>query len=239
MTFAMAAPVVLANNRFFYSKPRFGVAIWLSLFCLSMLFAAIAVFLAFWSVFETWLTLHSRPLNHVDWLSASAVAFAPWIILAVGGISLAIANQKLSGLFANEAKVDLSALAGLQTGTHQGYVVIELPVDVPHVSSSASHIIQTRGAAAKLTDSELEACWQHEAHHIRAKHSRFIAFVNLADKLLRHVPATRAMKNEVSTLLELAADKAITNPQAGIAAIRKLATGKEADLRIEKLLLRG
>lgn len=234
----MAAPVVLANNRFFYSRPRFGVAVWLGLFCLSMLFAAIAVFLAFWSVFETWLTLDRKPLDEIDWISAGAVAFAPWIILAVGGISLALANQKLSGLFASEAKVDLSALAGLQAATHQGYAVIELPVDVAHVSSSSSHIIQTRGAAAKLTESELEACWQHEAHHIRARHSRLIAFVNLADRLLRHVPATRAMKNDVSTLLEIEADKAITNPQAGIAAIRKLATGKEADLRIEKLLLR-
>lgn len=239
MTFAMAAPVVLANNRFFYSRPRFGVAIWLSLFCLSLLFAAVAIFLAFWSVFETWLTLERRPLEEIDWITAGAVAFAPWVILAVGGISLALANQKLSALFAPEARIDLSALAGLQAATHAGYAVIELPVDVAHVSSSASHIIQTRGAAGILPLSELEACWQHEAQHIRAKHHRLISFVNFADKLLRHVPATRAMKSEVSTLLEIEADKAITNPKAGIAAIRKLATGKEADLRIEKLLLRS
>lgn len=233
------APTVMMRARVFYRHPTFGVISWLSLFAFGALAAAFAVFLAVWSVFETWLVLGNEK-EPVNWFEAISVAFAPWVLLAVGGISIALVNDRLADLFAPEVRVDLSALGGRPVAKHLGYSVVELPLPIAHIGSSSRErvILQTSGARTLLSEAELLASWQHEAAHLRLHHGRVTAVVNLVDVLFKRFAATQALKREVTLLLELIADRAVTDRTSAATALAKLRGGtpeREVQIRLVHL----
>ena len=220
---ALMAPTVMLRPKVFYRHPTFGLICWLGLFAVGVIAASSAVLLAFLSVFETWLTLE-QPAGQIDWFQAISVAFAPWVLLAVGGISIAMVNQRLTSLFSSDNRVDLSILGGKSVAQVGGYRVIELPLPFAHISSSSrdSLIIQTSGAVSLLSTRELEACWQHEVVHLKFGHGKVLSVVNLVHTLSKRLVATQALKREVTLLLELIADKAVSDRAAARSALVKL-----------------
>lgn len=233
VAFAYFAPLALVGRATLYKMPKLGIVLWLFLFVVSVLCAALAFGLAAYSVFETWLQIDQRPAGTKQWIEVLVTSFAPWLTLAVAGILVALADQKLEGFFGASRRVTPGLLGGIVVGRFDNYTIIELPLPILYVGSSHKDraILQTTGASGILTESELSACYQHEAAHLRGRHAPLLGVLNLVRHTLGIFAVTKAMVSEVGLLVELLADSKVADRTALTSALRKI--GKmDRELRI-------
>ena len=238
VAFAYFAPMALTGRRFLYRHHRLGLAVWFGFFASSALAFIAALFLACYSVFETWTNLQQTRIGSDTWLEALIVSFAPWLVLAFAGVATALVNQKLDGVFDHSHRVAPALLGAKKVAEFDAFDVLELPLDFMYLGSSSvdRSILQTRGAREALTSQELKVCHQHEAAHIRLRHGRIAATIALINTLLGGVAATRAMTTEVSVLLELSADSRVSNKPALVSALKKIGSGdRESLIRLSLL----
>ena len=92
----IATPFALVNNRFVYAHPRFGLTLWFTAFTTSALALLTALGLAVWSIFDTYATLQTVS-GAADFWPSIASSFAPWLLLAFGGIMMALLRREQSG----------------------------------------------------------------------------------------------------------------------------------------------
>ena len=201
-----AAPLLLVGR--FDKTPRLGLTVWFAAFLSSGLATALAIGIAIASIFDTYLKLVANPVGSADWLATLAVSFAPWLILAISGIALALANQRLEPILANAREVSPLLDAALMPWmTFQGYQVmrIELPIMVAAVSRGKILISTT--AARTLRESELHAVLWHEIGHLRGRHNQLKQLAGFVRSLSPWFVASQALVNEVHRLAELDADR--------------------------------
>jgi Zn-dependent protease with chaperone function len=209
----ITTPFALVNSRYVYSHPRFGIAMWFSAFASSVFALFAALGLAVWSIFDTYATLQTVRGVEDFWPSV-ATSFAPWLLLAFGGISLALITQRLEPLGSLDATATTSINGGSTLRMHRGVrvVVVELPVVLAFslgrsITSTDAQIVITSQTIAQLTEAELDAVLDHEFYHLKARHQLCNWLVRLLSLLTSRLLTTRLMTRETELLFELAADR--------------------------------
>jgi len=200
-----AAPMLVGR---FDRRPRLGLTLWFAAFLSSGLAAATAIAIAVASVFETYLNLLAEPLGSAGWLTVLGVSFAPWFILAISGVALALTNQRLEPILASARDLGPQLDSAMRPWmTFQGYQVmrIELPIMVAAVARGK--ILVSTSAAHGLRENELHAVLWHEIGHLRGGHNQLKQLAGFVQSLSPWLVASQALVNEVSRLAELDADR--------------------------------
>lgn len=245
----ITTPFALVDSPFVYTHPRFGIAMWFAAFTSSAGAMLAAIGLAVWSVFETYATL--QRVDSVENVFLSIIlSFAPWVLLALGGISLALITQRLEPLGNGEAEAPNSISGGSTIRIHRGVrvVVVDLPVVLVFslgrsTTSADAQIVVTRQTFAQLTEVELDAVLDHEFYHLKARHPLWNGIVKVLALLTSRLLTTRLMTREIELLLELAADRYAAKQNGSVAvasALRKLLgsnTSRQAKHRLRYLTL--
>lgn len=199
------APVLLVGR--FSNQPRLGLALWFSALLSSGVAAFLALSVAIASVFSTYAKLSSSPLGSPDWQLALVMSFAPWLILGISGIALALINHRLEPLVL--AARDVTPLFDAASRKWRCFESLQVSiVSVPIMFAAASRrtILISQLAVDALDERELQAVLWHEIGHIRGRHNllkRLALFVKVLSPWLN---TTNAMVYEIDRLLEIAAD---------------------------------
>ena len=200
------APMVSVGR--FNKTPRLGITIWF-LALLSAGFAvALAAATALFSILETYLRLSANPVGSDRWLLALVTSFAPWLILAIAGISLALVNQRVAPLLI-QAKTQLPALEASfkPVSTFEGYQVYCANLPFFWAAVIRGRIVVSSHALDNLTDSELSAVLWHEVGHIQGRHNLIKSLAGFVSLLSPGLTASRMLSSEVYRLAELDADR--------------------------------
>ena len=192
----------------FNKTPKLGLAIWFAAFLSSGLATLVAIFVAVASIFETYVKLSAAPLGSVGWLQTLGISFAPWFILAISGIALALINQRIEPLISSARATAPMIDAALRPWmSFNGYRVrqIELPVMVAAVAQGK--ILVSTTAARTLRESELHAVLWHEIGHLRGRHNQLKELAGFIRTISPWLIASQALVNEVVRLSEIDADR--------------------------------
>lgn len=195
-----AAPMFLVAR--FNRRPNLGIAIWFVLFFSVVLASVVAIGLASWSIFETYIRLQA---GEEIWFTLLA-SIAPWVLLGFAGILVALANQKLAPLFTQGKRADyLSLIAPRELFKYRRAMVYEL--DVPNYFAFTKDLgIYLTKATFDLPQPQLQAILRHEYGHIVLGHQKLKRVTALAIQLMPWFAVSRAFSKEVERLCELAAD---------------------------------
>ena len=200
------APLVLIGR--FNNFPRMGLAIWFTALLSAGVAVVIALAVAVGSVITTYLTLVANPVGTESWLLALAASFAPWLILAVAGISLGLVNQRVAPMIAlaNQAAPLLTA-AAKPVREFAGLPVRSIQLPIMVAAAHRGSILVSTEALASLSDAELEAVLWHEVGHIRGRHNQLKQLAGFVLLLSPWLAASRALVAEVERLAEVDADR--------------------------------
>lgn len=200
------APLTFRNR--FTNQPNLGISLWLLSFLAAFVSTLIALAVAIWSIFDTWheLESHSQPLWHTLLFS-----FAPWVVLGLAGISMAIFVQKLepvreqSQMEASYRNLPSKGLADFQSVEVRE---IDLPVRLAFTvgNGKSGTIFLSSEVSRMLSKDELEALLWHELAHAKFRHNAIKSLVKIIRHLGGVVLASRVLASEVDRLCELAAD---------------------------------
>lgn len=199
------APVLLVGR--FSKYPRLGLALWFSALLSSGFGALLALSVAVASVFSTYAKLSSSPLGSPDWQFALLLSFAPWLILAISGIALALINQRLEPLVSTAREVTPLLNVAMQPRmVFRGRQVLSVELPVFLAAVVRGRILISSVAADSLSEGELQAVLWHELGHIRGRHNALKQLAALVRVLSPWLTATRALVHEVDRLTEIDAD---------------------------------
>jgi Zn-dependent protease with chaperone function len=200
------APIVLVGR--FDSRPKLGLTLWFGSLLSSGLAAAIALAVAFSSIFSTYVKLLEAPFGSSDWQATLVVSFAPWLILAISGVALALINQRLEPLInvARESKPLIDAAAKTWM-TFEGHEVCTIEVPIYLAATARGRILISKVAAEELDELDLQAVLWHEVGHIRGRHNALKQLASLVRLLSPWLTASKALVLEVDRLVEIDADR--------------------------------
>lgn len=199
------APVLFINR--FDSKPHLGIAVWFAALLSAGIALLCAMAIAIWGYLDTISLLRHRPSDLESWLMFLAISFAPWLVLAMGGISIALINQKLEPLLQTAKEIKPMIDAGktpLLTFMRVAVFTVELPF--AYALSTNREILLSRFTVEHLSQNELEAVLWHEWFHVRRKHFLIKQIARTIREISPGLAASRALVTETERLLELAAN---------------------------------
>ena len=203
------APVLYPGKKFMRTHPRTALAIWFGTLLSAGLAMALALGIAVWSIYDTWVMLEANPAGSQNWFLALLVSFAPWVMLAVTGVSIALINLRIEPLVveAKEAQPQLSA-ASQPVMNFMGAEVCEMQLPIAFAMASRSQILVSNTLRKAATDEQLEAVLWHELAHLRQRHFELKALAAFVRLLSPWLAASKALVAEVHELCEIAADQA-------------------------------
>lgn len=200
------APMILVGR--FDPRPRLGLAVWFSALLSAGLAVALALGVALASIATTYLKLTASPVGSESWLLALAASFAPWAILAIAGISLALVNQRIAPIVASAKETAPLLAAASKFFLHfEGIEVRRLELPVLVAAAHRDSILISSTALETLDAAELEAVLWHEVGHIHGRHNQLKQLAGLVRALSPWLAASRALVVEVERLAELDADR--------------------------------
>ena len=227
----ITTPFALVDNNFVYRHPRLGLALWFSAFGSAAVALLSAFTIAIWSVFDTYARLQTLDVSS-DLLASILASFAPWVLLAFGGITLALISQRLEPFAKTAGAEQVSFNGGSLLRRHRGVqvFVVELPILLAFsigrsAKASDAKIVVTRQTVETLSADELESVLNHEFYHLKARHQLGQALVKLLSALTARLLTTRLLVRETDLLTELAADQFAarkSNPNIAATALRRL-----------------
>jgi Zn-dependent protease with chaperone function len=192
-----------------FSKfPSVGISLWLTSFLVAFVSTVIAIVVSVWSIFDTWQAMH----NHVRPMWQTILfSFAPWIVLALGGISMALFVQKIEPVLElRQVDKPVNNLPSDFLLDFQGIEVRVIRVKVwfafTEGSGKRSIIYVSSEVKQSLTEKEFEALLWHEYMHAKFHHNTVKAIVRLIRHLGGIVLASRILSLEIDRLCEQAAD---------------------------------
>ena len=204
-------PRLLSSTPWSNKRPGLAIGLWLVLLGSALLSAAVAVVSAVISVFATWFSLNSQVLGSKGWLVTLGLSFAPWLFLALAGISLALLGQVVEP-HVEKAKNQKSLLdSGVRaTSYFDGVGVCELVLPIPMAFTAKVQgkrvIIVSTAAREILSPKQIQAVLWHEIGHIRLHHAsiqRLSRFLLLVSPWLA---ISKLFVEQVNHLCELQAD---------------------------------
>jgi Zn-dependent protease with chaperone function len=201
MLVTVSAPMFFAGR--FSKTPNLGIWLWFTSLLSAVLATSVSIVIAAVSIFTTWQNL-SAGQNLGKTLLAS---FAPWVLLGVAGILMAVANQRLAPLFAIRGELDpLADLMAREITAYRKARIMEL--DIPgYFALTRDKQIYLSKAVFELPAKQLAAIMRHEYGHIKLRHQNLKQFAYLIYQLFPWMAASRALVYEVDRLCELSADK--------------------------------
>ncbi len=202
------APIFLPSRRLFLKFPVIGLFVWFATLLSAGIAALIALAVTIWSVAETWVALEATPAGSANWLAAFWVSFAPWLMLAAAGISLALVNLRIEPLVAaakQTAPLFDGALRPVQNFMGVEVCEISLPIAVAFIRNR--QIVLSSGVRQVLTQEQFEAVLWHELAHVRGNHNSLKRLAGFVRTVSPRLAASKALVTQVEILCELAADK--------------------------------
>lgn len=201
-----AAPLLLAGR--FNKSPKLGLSVWFTALLSSGLAALLAAFVAVSSIFETYLRLSAAPLGSTGWLQTLGISFAPWAILAISGIALALINQRIQPLISSARDTAPMLDAALRPWMNfNGYRVMQIELPVMVAAVAKGKILVSTTASRTLRESELHAVLWHEIGHLRGRHNQLKQLAGFIRTVSPWLIASQALVNEVDRLSEIDADR--------------------------------
>ncbi|MEY4019613.1 MAG: hypothetical protein RLZZ590_913, partial [Actinomycetota bacterium] len=202
------APIFLPSRRLFLKFPNLGLFTWFFALLSAGIAALTASAVMAWSIIETWVSLEANPTGSAGWFAVFWASFAPWLILAAAGISLAVINLRIEPLVAVAKQTQPmfeGALRPIQT--FMGIEVLEIPLQIVVAFTRNNQIVLSTQVRSVLTDTQFEAVLWHELAHVKAGHNRLKRLAGFVRTLSPRLAASKALVFEVDRLCELAADK--------------------------------
>lgn len=201
------APLVLSGK--FRNRPNLGLVLWFASFLSAGVAGVVLIFALIESVISTWLKLHANPNGTEVWWQALLSGFAPWLFLAVAGISLALLNLRLAPLIESKREVSpLANLASVAVDEFRGHPVrlVEVPID--HAFTDGRAIYVSGPLWQKSNPDERQRILLHEAEHIRLRHPQLKRVVQAIYLLTPKFAASNFLQSEVNELTEIIARRA-------------------------------
>jgi Zn-dependent protease with chaperone function len=199
------APLVFVGR--FSNRPRLGIWVWFLSFLSAGIACVAALLIASAEVLATYLELHRHPAGSSAWLLAVTASFAPWLFLALAGISAALINQRIEPLVqAAKVQAPLLQMALTDLEPFDGIPVKQVNVPVLIAMAHKRTIIISKLAIESLSSGELSAVLWHEARHVRARHNQLKQLAAFIRLLSPGLAASKSLVAEVSRLSELDAD---------------------------------
>lgn len=200
------APLVFTNR--FDGMPRLGLVIWFTSLLSAGLSIAVAIIVSIASYLETVSKLNSSKVGSASWFEIIGISFGPWVALAVGGISLALINQRLEPLIKTSKQIAPALGIGKEPlRTFNGVPVHQLELNIPFALATKSEVLLSSFLVSKASDSELEAVLWHETFHVKQFHYSIKALSRFIFHLWPRLAASGALVSEVERLMEIAADQ--------------------------------
>lgn len=200
------APLMLVGR--FDRRPKLGLVVWFAALLSSGMATALALGVAIWSIHDTYLTLAANPPGTSGWLATFGISFAPWVILAISGIALALVNQRIEPLIAGTRSTTPLLDSALRPWMNfDGHRVMQIELPVMFAAVARGKILVSTTAARSLRESELHAVLWHEVGHLRGQHNRLKMLATFVRTLSPWLVASRALVDEVDRLSEIDADQ--------------------------------
>lgn len=199
------APHVFVGR--FANRPNLGIAIWFAAFLSAGIATLIAVGISIWGYAHTFNSLNDSELGSSSWWLALLLSFAPWITLALGGISLALVNQRLEPIIQTAKDVQpLLNLSKVPLMNFFGVPVSTVEVPFAYAFATSKEILLSKFVVDHLSKTELDAVLWHEYYHVRKYHFWLKRLARLIRVLSPRIAASRALVTEVEKLIEISAD---------------------------------
>lgn len=176
--------------------------------------ALAAITLAALSVVDLWTTLAAEPVSQHDAakvLPAMLAAMAPWALLALAGITIAIVNLRIEPAIqaARQLHPRLEAAikpAGDFHGVSTGIVQAPAVLSFTTRAGGQPTIVLSSGAIEVLSEEERDAvCW-HELGHIRGRHNALKLIAQALRQVAPRIAASAVLVARLEVLCEIAAD---------------------------------
>ena len=207
----LLAPRLAAARQRLSRHPQAALALWFGLLLTAGLAIATALITATYLAFQSWMLLNQQSLGTTGWLAAVASSFAPWLLLALGGITLALVSRTFEPLLDSARQVrQMLDLVAIPLLTFHGVQVhqIETPALMAFTRSSGRRavIVVSSGLQQALNTDEYQAVLWHEHGHARLGHGRLKSLARAVLAVSPWLLASRALVNQVDWFCELAAD---------------------------------
>ncbi len=203
------APVLYRGKKFMRSHPRTALTIWFGTLLSAGIATLLALTTAIWSIYDTWVLLEANPAGSQNWFAALLVSFAPWVLLALGGVSIALINLRIEPMIvaAKDTQPQLG-LALKPVMNFMGAEVCEVQLPIALAMANRSQILVSSALRQAATDEQLEAVLWHELAHLKQNHFALKALAAFVRLLSPWLAASKALVAEVHELCEIAADQA-------------------------------
>ena len=203
LALTMLVPTVLPGK--FATKPTLGIYVWLLSFASGLALAGLAAGAAVRITVREYQALAAITIAETQLPRVLLASFAPWLLMAMVGVLLMLANIRLQGsVFAGSALESQVAMAA-DSGEWRSQKILITPVDVPIAGIFRGQILISRAVWA-LTPELRDAVLWHELAHVKLLHGPIRNLARLIRRLLPGVVASRVMVSEIDRLCELAAD---------------------------------
>ena len=174
----------------------------------------LALVIAAQYVFQLWQELNATPPAERDpthTLQSLGVSFAPWLLLAVAGITIALINLRLEPQIqaAREAHPKIAQLltpAGRFAGREYFSVGASAYLSFTTRLDGRQVIVISTAALNQLKQEQLDAVLWHELAHIRRGHHRLKVMAQLLQSITPRIAASKTLVVELARLSEIAAD---------------------------------
>jgi Zn-dependent protease with chaperone function len=201
------APVLYPGKKFMRTHPRTALAIWFGTLLSAGLAMALALGIAVLSIYDTWVTLEANPAGSQNWFLALLVSFAPWVMLAVTGVSIALINLRIEPLIASSKSI--TPILNLTKRAHSKFAGVKVSsVDLPfaYAFTDRREIVISNFALERLSGVELDAVLWHELGHLKHRHFFIKKLASSIRAISPTLSASKALMAEVEVLCETAAD---------------------------------
>lgn len=200
------APIVFTNR--FSKMPRLGIVVWFTSVLSAGVAIALAIIVAIASYFETISKLEANDIGSENWFEILGISFGPWAALAVGGISLALINQRLEPMISSSRQIAPALEFGKRAlPVFNNVLVYQIELNVPFALATKREVLLSSHLISEATDSQLEAILWHETFHVRQHHYAIKALSRFILQLWPRLAASGVLVTEVERLMEVAADQ--------------------------------
>ena len=177
-----------------------------------------AIVLAASSVIDLWSTLATEPVSERELgglIPALFAAMAPWALLALAGITIAIVNLRIEPAIQAARQLHPRLEVAIKPAADFQRVatgIVQAPAVLSFTTRTAGRptIVLSSRAIELLTGDELEAvCW-HELGHIRGRHNALKLVAQALRQVAPRIAASAVLVARLETLCEIAADNFAT-----------------------------